>query len=211
MLSTQSSRAVKLANKASSARLADCLSSSYDFPSRPPCRLQVMHNNDLKKTHRDAIWDIFELNMRSLYEDSSFGWDPQSKRKELFHALSRYLFVSEGGSTELLAFVHFRFEVEEDENVLYCYDIQIKPSAQGLGLGRRLLDELAKLGSVFRMEKILLTVLKKNTRAIKFYEAVGFSVDPTSPGYLESDEELIPENAEADYEILSKQIMSDVE
>jgi len=38
-----------------------------------------------------------------------------------------------------------------------------------------------------------------------------FSVDPTSPSYIESDEELDPENEAVDYEILSKQILGEVE
>jgi len=42
----------------------------------------------------------------------------------------------------------------------FSYDIQISPSSQGMGLGKKLLEELAKLGQAFQMQKILLTVLK---------------------------------------------------
>jgi hypothetical protein len=53
-------------------------------------------------------------------KNSSFGWDPAKKRKEIFHSLSRFILVYDKGDT-LLAFVMFRFEHENDEDMVYWY------------------------------------------------------------------------------------------
>jgi len=54
------------------------------------------------------------------YTNSSFGWDPDSKRQELFHTLARFILVY-GDEEVLSAFCAFRFEVEDEEDVLYLY------------------------------------------------------------------------------------------
>ena len=53
------------------------------------------------------------------YKSSSFGWDPEAKRKELFHSLSRFILVYEADTDTLLAFTMFRFEFEEGEDLVY--------------------------------------------------------------------------------------------
>ncbi|CAA7266508.1 unnamed protein product [Cyclocybe aegerita] len=199
-----SSKAVKFANKASSTRLANVISSTYDLPALP-CTVVVCHSNELKKSECSAIWDIFEVNMRELYTPSSFGWNPESKRKELFHSLSRFLLVYKTGDSNILAFVMFRFETDYDEDIIYCYDIHVSSAAQGLGLGKKLLGELVKLCGEYQMERIFLTVLKANQRAAKLYKSIGFTLDPTSPGYVEEGGSM-EDVEDMDYEILSKPI-----
>ena len=175
------------------------------------CKVKVLHSTDLKKTQRESIWAVFEANMYDLcvnfvwnsgrvwpisshtsYKSSSFGWDPEAKRKELFHSLSRFILVHEPDTDTLLAFTMLRFEVEEEEAVVYwqaihtafptyyyfltmlwclqSYDVQVTKAAQGMGLGKELLKELAKIGNVYDMEKIMLTVLK-GLLNLMFYKA----------------------------------------
>ncbi|KAF9481364.1 acyl-CoA N-acyltransferase [Pholiota conissans] len=168
-------------------------------------RLQVMHSNDLKEGQCNSIWSLFETNMRGMYEASSFGWDPQAKQKELFHSLSRFLLVTDTEKSELVAFTNFRFEVEGGEDLIYCYDLQVSPSTQGVGLGKNMMKELEKIAQSYNMEKIALTVFKANTKAAAFYKAFGFELDLTSPNFLEEEDELDPDEVETtDYEILSK-------
>jgi hypothetical protein len=59
----------------------------------------------------------------SSYAHSSFGWDPPSKKRELFHQLGRFILVRAGQGSEapVVAFATFRFEHEEDERVVYWY------------------------------------------------------------------------------------------
>ncbi|KAF8203590.1 acyl-CoA N-acyltransferase [Pholiota molesta] len=201
-----SSKAVKLANKAPSNHLAAVVSKAYKLFSRA-FRVQVLHSDGLKPIQRDQIWSLFETNMRGLCEASSFGWDPQAKRKELFHPLARFILVTESDQTDLAAFTSFRFEFEEGEDVIYCYELHVAPSMQGTGLGKSLMKELEKLCESYDMEKIVLTVFKANVQAAGFYKAFGFCLDPMSPNFVEDGEELEPSDIEGiDYEILSKSI-----
>jgi N-alpha-acetyltransferase 40 len=61
------------------------------------------------------------------YVDSSFGWDPTSKRGELFDSASRFVLVRQIGppksveSQPLIAYTMFRFDREARENVVYWY------------------------------------------------------------------------------------------
>lgn len=130
---------------------------------------------------------------------------------------------------------------------MFSYDIQVTSSAQGVGLGRRLLNELRILCQKYDMKKVMLTVLKgsflffamlwfvetstnivaANVKATAFYRGIGyvlvlsarmccwfirdsFITDPTSPNYVDSEDEGDDDEEEeeeiVDYEILSKSI-----
>ncbi|KAF8523139.1 acyl-CoA N-acyltransferase [Hysterangium stoloniferum] len=128
--------------------------------------------------------------MEVLYKSTTvYEWNPSNKRKELFHADSRFILaVPEGKRVEedLAAFVMFRFDTEEnmagvDENVTYCYEIQVAETCRGSGLGKNLMDITKKLAKEWRMQKVMLTVLLANTAAMRFYQREGFVIDATSP------------------------------
>jgi len=140
-------------------------------------KVEVLHSHGLKKAQRDHIWSIYEDNMYDLSKNSSFGWDPAKKRKEIFHSLSRFILVYDEEDM-LVAFVMFRFEHEYDEDILYCYEIQVAASARGKGLGKGLLGDLEKICKEYNMEKVTLTVLKSNSKARSFYGSLGFVADP---------------------------------
>jgi GNAT superfamily N-acetyltransferase len=91
------------------------------------------------------------------------------KRREMVVPEARYIFVkqySNGFITEnsmkegtevehmhaacsescLIGFVHYRFVVEEELPVLYVYELQMEPPAQGKGLGKfmmQLIEQIA--------------------------------------------------------------------
>ena len=74
---------------------------------------------------------------------------------------------------------------------IYSYELQVAAAAQGMGIGKKLVNDLTALGKTFNMEKIMLTVLKglypflcasgrgiewnfiANTRAMQFYKNIG--------------------------------------
>ncbi|KAJ7110143.1 acyl-CoA N-acyltransferase [Mycena epipterygia] len=185
------SKQVRAANEASASQISKSLvpiaDSAYTF--------QALLAESLDGPARSSIWSMFETNMRTMYTSSSFGWDPPHKKGELFDPLSRFILVyPKSGKHTLVAFTAFRFEFEEGQNIVYCYDLQVSKTAQRHGLGRTLMNHLAKIGADFRLDKIMLTVFKANTRALKFYDDFGFEMDPDSPE--EDDEE--------DYKILCK-------
>jgi len=147
--------------------------------------------------------------MHDLLIRSSLGWNYSSKQEEIFNPMSRFILCrksenSEGGP--IVGYTIFRFEREEGEDVAYCYELQVAESSRKGGLGRMLVQKLSDIGIKWGMEKIMLTALKENTAAMKFYTSIGFTLDPISPEY-ESDEDdgwVDEDQEEYDYEILSK-------
>jgi GNAT superfamily N-acetyltransferase len=118
------------------------------------------------------------------YSRSSFGWDPPQKKAELFYPDSRFILVWErAGNTSddrrLSAFAMFRFDMEDDERIVYwsvaiyiliygyrtftsrcSYELQVAASARRQGLGQHLMKLLVILGRASDMEKVMLTVQK---------------------------------------------------
>ncbi|KAJ7487675.1 acyl-CoA N-acyltransferase [Mycena galericulata] len=179
------------ANEASASRISKSLEVAADAIHS----FDVLLAESLDETIRNSIWSMFEANMRAMYTASSFGWDPPHKKGELFDPLSRFILVyPASGKRSLVAFTSFRFEFEEGQNILYCYDIQVSKSSQRHGLGRTLMNHMGKIGADFGMDKIMLTVFKANKRALKFYDDLGFEMDQDSPD--DDDEE--------DYKLLCK-------
>lgn len=74
--------------------------------------------------------------------------------------------------------------------------MQVEQSHQRKGLGAYMLNLLEKTAALWAMEFTVLTVLKNNPEAMKFYERLGFAIDESSPDKSE----------EAAYEILSKAV-----
>lgn len=76
----------------------------------------------------------------------------------------------------------------------FSYEMQVEQSHQRKGLGAYMLNLLEQTASLWHMEYTILTVLKNNPEAMKFYERLGFAVDESSPEASEK----------APYQILSK-------
>jgi len=161
---------------------------------------------------KEGIWDLFEQNMRHMYAKSSMGWDPPSKKEELFHRDSRFVIIRQrpqgqdrpdsdlpsASKIPVMAYSMFRFDVEDDECVLYCYELQVSRSAQRGGMGKALMKCLYEIARGWKMQKVVLTVFKENHAAFLFYKAVGFDV--------QSDEEWADEDEDVDYWIMSKDV-----
>lgn len=142
--------------------------------------------------------DLTEQNMKEYYEQSSWGWNRQSKIKEFKHKLARHLIVYDVDNDKCpVAFVHFRFEQGyASDAALYCYELQIENEYRREGIGRCLTNLLLQLAFRFRLSKVLLTVSKQNKGAYKFYTSgLNFRIDPNSPSMF---------NQVSDYEILSR-------
>ncbi|KAK0465127.1 acyl-CoA N-acyltransferase [Desarmillaria tabescens] len=184
------SKRVRNANKASAAELSKALRISDD-PN-----FEVLTSSELSKSLREDIFAMLETNMRDFYLQSSFGWHPAEKRKEMFDPLSRFIVARRPDTQVLAGYSIFRFERENDLDMLYCYELQVSNTSRRNGLGRKLMDLLGSIGEAWHMQKIMLTVFEANGAALVFYVALGFVVDETSPD----------EDDDADYKILSMQL-----
>jgi N-alpha-acetyltransferase 40 len=142
--------------------------------------MNIYHANDLSHADKDDIVHLFEINMKRLYEQSTDGYRPDDKRKELFAEQARYLIIR--FMDRLAAFVHFRFDMDYGCRVLYIYELQVKTECQGQGLGQWTIEQMRVLARTCRMSKIVLTVNKSNERAIDFYKRkCAFDIDRTDP------------------------------
>ncbi|KAF8271390.1 acyl-CoA N-acyltransferase [Lactarius quietus] len=171
------------ANKATSRQLSSVVSEVFDLKgSRYTAQVSV--SSELLDIDRQSVWDLFEQNMRHMYVRSSMGWDPPSKKEELFHRDSRFILLRPsqeqdsadalGGEPSIMAYSMFRFEIEDDECVLYCYELQVVQGVQRGGVGKTLVQCLYDIAREWDMQKVMLTVFKVNQMALLFYKAMGF-------------------------------------
>jgi len=104
--------------------------------------------------------------------------------------------------SDLLAYVHFRFETDEgtQKPILYVYEVQLRddPRTRRKGLGRFLMQllELSARKHGAGLEAITLTVQDSNAAAAALYASLGYVRDECSPCPLEEPE--------AGYTILTK-------
>ncbi|KAJ3985673.1 hypothetical protein F5890DRAFT_1552974 [Lentinula detonsa] len=203
---SEGSETVRRANTQSAKQLALALQSAVGLPDAYNCVFWLA--DELLEDTRAQLWQSIDGNMRGLkvaYIDSSMGWNPPDKRQELFNSLGRFILLSPVNKPdEVAGYSAFRFEHEAEEDILYCYELQINPLHQRKGLGRFLMNLLEVIGRRTKMEKIMLTVLDNNLAANKFYKQIRFQLDECSPTYEDLDDESGTEKVDVDYQILSK-------
>ena len=169
------------------------------------CILRAHVAGEAPELLRRWFFDLTRRNMFELYE-RTWGWSNPEKRRELAHSDARFIVAYErdgdgdaaketmtswsqpedGSVLEgyvPVGFVHFRFEVEEDDSaVTYVYELQVEPRRQrGRGLGTRLMAAAEAVGASYGLERCLLTVLKVNEGAARFYERMGYVPDMNTP------------------------------
>ena len=187
----KSRKRVEQARNLSSSDLRQCLPQQLNLALSYDCRLELNHAKELSDGDKEEIVRLFESNMKSFYEQSNDGYNADEKRTELFDTESRYLLLR--SANDLLAFAHFRFDMDDGSRVLYLYELQVDAGHQGHGLGQCTVEQLKVLCAKTGMSKIVLTVFKANAKAVDFYRRkCHFHIDTTDPG-----------DEQADYVILS--------
>jgi len=151
---------------------------------------------DLSSETKDWIFKLMEGNMRTHYVKSDWGWNSNNKRTELFEDNAWHLIArSEDGAP--VAFCHFRFDMDFDDDVLYVYEVQLEETVRRKGLGKMMLKMLELMMVKAEMVKIMLTCFKHNQAASSFFkDCLKYEVDETCP-YNTIYEQF-------DYEILSR-------
>lgn len=143
-------------------------------------------------------FDLVKANMKTLYENSEWGWKDKEKFEEMTQYNAWYL-IARDQDDNPVAFCHFRFDVEVDMEVLYCYEIQLIPEVRKKGLGKFMMQILELMANKYEMKNVMLTVFKHNSVANEFFKKkLNYLVDDISP------EQDIYDEQEISYEILSK-------
>ncbi|WVQ83014.1 hypothetical protein IAT38_005152 [Cryptococcus sp. DSM 104549] len=228
---------ILLANQASPSKLAPNLPRLSHLPSGDPYTTVLVPSAGLSAKSQDVLFRIMDRNMRAIQSKSSFPYTESDKREEMFDPTSRFILLLPGDRVDafkaledaaesvelkdddeqgLLGFAEFRFDTEEtmegsDVEVVYCYEVQLQPQTRGAGLGKVLMDLIDEIGKRRGMAKTMLTCLKSNTSALRFYEKSGYTpdeIDPTrvAAEYSDDDEDEDADDEEADYVILSKEL-----
>ena len=89
------------------------------------------------------------------------GWNEKNMAEEMLDDPAWYLVAREADGSPV-AFSHFRYEMEHEEEVLYVYEIQLEERARRKGLGRFMMMVLELLAHKADMRKIMLTCFKHN-------------------------------------------------
>lgn len=76
----------------------------------------------------------------------------------------------------VLGFLSFMLTVEDDIEVVYCYEIHLSEGVRGRGLGVTLMGIMEEVGLAAGMSKSMLTVFTSNVNAQKFYERIGYTL-----------------------------------
>ena len=139
-------------------------------------KIEIYHTiNQLQTVDKSSITEIFENNMKDIYE-KTWGWDWPSKKNELFSHTSKFIICRQLDSNEIIGFSIFKFEwddLDEPEYaVLFCYELQIQDQYRKMGIGRKMMDLLIKIEKSFQLKKTMLTCFKINTNAMEFYKKV---------------------------------------
>lgn len=162
-------------------------------------KLSSLISVQLSTSQQKQIFSILKSNVERYYLASDWGWNEETKRKELFHINSKFLIFEDAIKSTVAGFAMFRAEFDDEDEpehpVIYVYELQIADSYRGKGLGRKLMEYVTVIQRQYQMWKIMLTSFKANQDAIKFYTKIGFGIDINSPSRCGFDEEC--------YEILS--------
>ncbi|XP_030564030.1 N-alpha-acetyltransferase 40 [Drosophila novamexicana] len=169
---------------------------SYKSSSGEEFKLYCRAKADMDAKTLKWTFKLAEQNVGPFYKQLKMGWQPKIKQSELNKNWARFL-VAQNQQKQPVAYTMFRFDMDDGDCVLYCYEIQIAPEYQRKGLGKFMMQTLESCAKIWQLEKLMLTVLNNNENSLMFFKALGYAKDETSPDILQ----------EADYQILSKSML----
>ena len=132
----------------------------------------------------------------AAYKVSSIGWHVPSKRLEMKDKDMIYLlvrtrdghpgaFAKRDFDTGIVAFISFKIDYDDPPNdqqqVVYIYEVHIAEKLRGQGLGRWLMFTVEAMAQSITVNKTMLTVFRSNEGARKAYESMGYGEDRSSP------------------------------
>lgn len=149
-------------------------------------KIEYQPSDMVKQEDMDQMFNLLKTNMEDYYDKSSWGWDDNKKKEELTDENAKFL-IARNSEGKILGFSHFRFEVEINHPVLYCYELQVAEEIHKKGVGKYLMSILFLIAFKFKLIKVMVTVFTHNKPAVDFYmKSLGFRRDETCP-YEEED------------------------
>lgn len=174
--------------------------------------------DSLSSPVKQYIQNLLKVNMEASY-GTEWPVEEKVKRREMVSSEARYIFVYEISNVDanimiklskkgrcnadgmddkghLVAFVHYRFTIEEEIPVLYVYELQLEHLVQGKGLGKFLMVLIELIAEKNKMRAVMLTVQKANMIAMNFYRnKLRYLMSTVSPSQM---------GLQTNYELLCK-------
>lgn len=167
--------------------------------------IECAHRADVVQSDLEWAFNLTKKNMEKLYCECEWGWDDDEKFNELTSDSARYL-IAKDPEGHPRAFIHFRFDIEYEVEVVYCYEVHLEDELRSKGLGKFMMQILEMLALKTAMRKVVLTAFKHNPEAMRFFkEKLKYEIDEMSP-----EPEHEPEDPDF-YEILSKSMVKNSE
>ncbi|KAL7962022.1 acetyltransferase [Trichoderma compactum] len=149
--------------------------------TRKSYSLEFLSSRELSKDDFRTCFGIIETTSGADYKNSSVGWHPAMKRKEMKSPDLRYILVKDDGGA-VKGFTSLMPTFENHSPVLYCYEVHLLPELQGSGLGKHLMNQLITIAeNIPSTKKVMLTCFTSNLNGLNFYEKLGFAKDDFSP------------------------------
>ena len=158
---------------------------------------------DLTDRDLKECLNLIEDSSSADYKASSVGWSRAKKIKEMRLPDLRYVLLRQSRDGVPQGFMSFMLTYEDGFEVIYLYEIHLRPALQDLGLGKKMMDIFEGGGRTAEVKKAMLTVFKANQKALRFYEKLGYEEDDFSPRPRKLRDGIVKE---PEYIILSKEI-----
>ncbi|KFX90136.1 hypothetical protein O988_08333 [Pseudogymnoascus sp. VKM F-3808] len=152
--------------------------------------IELQNSSDLSRDELTACFSLVEESSKGDYSASKEGWKPAAKRREMRLLELKYLLVRSTGAHDvgrerkagdIEAFVSFMPTIEDEQEVLYVYEIHLAPTLRRSGLGRQLMMLVEGVAQKIGVEKVMLSCFTRNVIAKGFYEGIGYEKDEYSP------------------------------
>jgi len=150
-------------------------------------KLETIKGPEVDEKTMEWAFKLLETNMKPLYEkcyqgkDPDLNWNEGRKRDELTDWRAWFLIVRTEEGTPV-AFSHFRYDMDYDDEVVYCYEIQVEKGYRRKGLGRFMMKVLELLMIKADMLKIMATIFKNDKPETAFFkDALKYEIDETCP------------------------------
>lgn len=144
----------------------------------------VRASQSLSEDELESCFGLIEETSSADYKAASQGWHPDAKREEMREKDMRYILLRQPSNTpdsNLAAFTSFMLIPEDDEPVIYIYEIHLSPALRGTGIGKTLVNLVESIGRKVGVQMSVLTVFTANAHAEAFYRHLGYTEDDSSP------------------------------
>ena len=138
-------------------------------------------SEDLKDDDFEACFNLIEETSSADYKAASQGWHPKHKREEMGEKDMRYILLQDETELGILAFTSFMLTPEDDEAVIYIYEIHLSTALRGSGIGKGMVELVEGIGKAVGVSMSMLTVFTANEHAEAFYRHLGYTEDASSP------------------------------